>query len=215
MFCPACGVKNEGAPLKCFVCGKVLPQDRPESVNENRPRRPTSPAPAQPAFASVGDRMLALLFDRVLLAALLTIPVAAFANRIDLDWRDLVAATALAVTLIIFAYHLLFEALFGATLGKAIFGIRVRGNGAHGAFSTAAIRNGLRLVDGLPLYGLGFLTALFSPRHQRIGDHMAHALVVEQRLHWAARAGWIVLWLITIAAAIFYAGYLRPDLTPF
>lgn len=208
MFCPGCGVKNDPGTLKCFVCGKIIPSPQDSAERTPRPRRPHLP-PTTEMFASVGDRMLAMLFDRVLVAAILSIPVAVFFEQVH------VALWIATLTILIFAYHLFFEGAFGATLGKAIFGLRVRGNGSRGPFGTAAIRNALRLVDGIPLYGLGFVTALFSSRKQRIGDHLAHAVVIEQRVHWTTRGGWILLWLMMIAAALGYAAYLRPDLTRF
>ncbi|HSN69796.1 MAG TPA: hypothetical protein VLV48_11155, partial [Thermoanaerobaculia bacterium] len=80
MFCPACGAKNDLERGKCFVCGKVLPGSQPlPTPQPERERRPQRPRP-QENIAAVGDRMLALLFDRLLLASLALIAAAYLEN---------------------------------------------------------------------------------------------------------------------------------------
>jgi uncharacterized RDD family membrane protein YckC len=209
LYCIACGVKNELGTLKCFVCGKVIPSAS-EERHDSRPRR-FRPTHQNESLGSLGDRMLALLFDRMLIASLLAIPAAAFAEYLKGDWRWLAAAGIIAAAAVLFGYHLFFEAAFGATLGKAIFGLRVRSDdGSANTFRSAAIRNALRVADGFALYAPAFFSVFFSSRKQRIGDHVAHAVVIEERSHWTARGSWLLLWVIAVAGALLFAGYLRP-----
>jgi len=169
---------------------------------------------------SIGDRMLALAFDRLLLAALLTIPaslVAGYWNRIQggissILWRSVDAAAVVLIA--IFIYHVAFEASFGLTPGKAIFGLRVRNEGGRSRFAAAVIRNTVRFVDGLVLYAVGFFIALFSPRRQRLGDHMAGTVVNVVPVHWAARAGILLLWLAAIGGSLWLSAYLCPSCVP-
>lgn len=210
MFCPACGVKNESGLIKCFICGKGLPSLEPIDAT---PRIVRPPRPAVQLFGSIGDRFLALLFDRVLLAALLTIPAALLAPRLQTNlpsllWIRVTAATVAIV--LVFLYHTLFESAFGSTLGKVIFGLHVRNESESGRLTAVTIRNALRLVDSVGLYAIGFVITLFSKRKQRLGDHMAGTVVVEEPLHWAGRAGFIALWLAAIAGSLFLAQYLCP-----
>jgi uncharacterized RDD family membrane protein YckC len=80
-------------------------------------------------------------------------------------------------------YFALLEGLFGDTIGKAVVGIRVTDlNGRPAGWRAVLIRNVLRLIDYLPgFYLVGALVARFSPRRQRIGDHLAGTLVVPTR----------------------------------
>jgi uncharacterized RDD family membrane protein YckC len=80
-------------------------------------------------------------------------------------------------------YFALLEGLFGDTVGKAVVGIRVTDlNGRPASWRAVVIRNVLRVIDYLPgFYLVGALVAGFSPRRQRIGDHLAGTLVVPNR----------------------------------
>jgi len=207
-------VKNDPGEPQCFVCKKSLPSPDAERLPA-RPR-PTSAVAAAEIAGSIGDRMLALVFDRLLLAALLTIPaslVAGYWNQIALRissvlWRSIAASAVLVIA--IFVYHLAFEAPFGITPGKAIFGLRIRNEGQRGRLSAAAIRNAARIIDAIGFYTVGFLVALFSPRRQRLGDHLATTVVVVVPVHWAARAGLLLLWLAAMAGSLWLSGSLCP-----
>ena len=80
-------------------------------------------------------------------------------------------------------YFALLEGLFGDTVGKAVVGIRVTDlNGRPASWRAVVTRNVLRVIDYLPgFYLVGALVAGFSPRRQRIGDHLGGTLVVPNR----------------------------------
>jgi uncharacterized RDD family membrane protein YckC len=72
------------------------------------------------------------------------------------------------------------EALFGITLGKAIFGLRVRrGDGKHAGVLRIIARYVLRPID---LIVIGPLLALVTPRHQRLGDFLGGTVVSQSRV---------------------------------
>lgn len=79
------------------------------------------------------------------------------------------------------AYSIVFEALWGQTLGKRALGLRVVArDGAPVGWSAAVARNLLRVVDMLPFgYALGLLSSLFDPHGRRLGDLVAGTLVVH------------------------------------
>lgn len=210
MFCPSCGAKNDLERGKCFVCGKVLPSSQPAPAPapvERRAPRPRSEMGDR--AASVGDRMLALLFDRILLGSLSLIGAAYLATTwsagAPLSTLALTILGALALMVIAFAYHTFAEALAGTTLGKAIFGLSVRNEGEHGRFAAIAIRNALRIVDGLAMYVVGFSVALFSARHRRIGDHVAGTVVLSNAVPPAARAALLVTFAALVGIALWLA----------
>jgi uncharacterized RDD family membrane protein YckC len=210
VFCPSCGVKNDGTGIRCFICRKTLPPL--EAPVDRAPRRTRFVHVVSNAAsaAAVGDRMLALLFDRCLLVAVLLAAAASQEREISRFRSMYTAGSALFVAIAIavaitFLYHVLLESTFGATLGKAILGLTVRNESERNRVTAALIRNVMRLVDALPLYGVGFFVALYSPRKQRLGDYSAGTVVLEQRIHWGARTMFLVLWAAIVAGCVWLA----------
>jgi uncharacterized RDD family membrane protein YckC len=80
-------------------------------------------------------------------------------------------------------YFLLLEGLAGATLGKWVLGLRVvRMDGEKPGLARSALRNILRLVDGLPAFHIvGIVLILRSPERARFGDRVAGTRVVRSR----------------------------------
>jgi uncharacterized RDD family membrane protein YckC len=161
--------------------------------------------------AALGDRMIATVLDSLLLGVVIAAVALIAAQRWELIPESLISISTPAMIgmgafafLVLLLYFWLCEGLFGATLGKSLTGIRVtRSNGREATLRDALVRTLLRLVDGLGFYFLGFVVAIFSGRRQRIGDHMAGTVVVNQPPTAAARAGVLVLWLGLIGGALF------------
>lgn len=216
VYCPSCGVKNEGSSLKCFICGYILPAgERATGVDSRRQRR--SPAPASSSaepFAAIGDRMLAVILDRVVVLSLLAIPAALLAQR----WSSTPSRTALiagiAVLLAVLAYHIVLEAVFHATLGKGLLGLQVRNGSGDRPWMTSTVRNVSRLVDAFFFYAVAFLVAGFTRRRQRLGDLFAGTTVVEQRIVPGARVALIFIWLVLVVGSLWIASSLCPSCLP-
>ena len=75
-------------------------------------------------------------------------------------------------------YFVALESMFGATLGKLLFGLRVRtADGKRIGLVAALVRNVLRAVD--VWFGVvGLLLMCVTPRRQRLGDFAAGTVVV-------------------------------------
>jgi hypothetical protein len=76
--------------------------------------------------------------------------------------------------------------------------------GAHDArwpLAACAVRNLLRIVDGLGFYLVGTAVAACSDVRQRIGDICAHTAVIEEKFGVAARVCAVVLWIATFVGA--------------
>ena len=86
---------------------------------------------------------------------------------------------------IIFAYFILMEAYVGWTVGKKLLQMRVvNEEGDKIGLSKSALRNLLRMVDGLPAFNiLGMALIARSPRGQRFGDRIAGTYVVRSSTH--------------------------------
>jgi uncharacterized RDD family membrane protein YckC len=82
-----------------------------------------------------------------------------------------------------FAYWIVCERLFGATVGKRIFSLRVEGRaGGLPTWGQSVARNLLRIVDGFPYvlpYLVGFVIAKSNADRRRLGDTAAGTRVVS------------------------------------
>jgi uncharacterized RDD family membrane protein YckC len=120
--------------------------------------------------------------------------------QLNVTWAALLIALALNST-ITFLYVWLLEASFGATLGKAIVGIRVIRTNGRNAFAASAIRNLFRLVDGLGFYLVGVLVAGCSRFRQRLGDICAGTAVVQQEFGLGIKVVAVLLWATIFVGA--------------
>ena len=89
------------------------------------------------------------------------------------------------IAIVLLGYDVAFETLAqGRTPGKRMNGLRVvREGGSPVDVTSSAIRNVLRLFDGLPLsYAPTIVSIAVTRRNQRPGDLVAGTLVVRERL---------------------------------
>ena len=97
----------------------------------------------------------------------------------SISWRGWDFALPALIT---FAYFVLLEGTAGATIGKVVLGIRVRGlDGARAGLGAAAIRNLARVVDAFPYvipYLVGAIAVSRSATKQRLGDRWAKTVVI-------------------------------------
>jgi uncharacterized RDD family membrane protein YckC len=186
----------------------------PPTISGARRRAEARKDGSQLTIASVGDRMIALFFDRVLIAAILLV-LAAWATDAKLKlpaspWGA--AAIGLStIFLVTFLYHFLCEAAMLTTVGKAAMGLHVGVEEGHSRAGGIALRNLLRLVDGIGFYLVGFLFATFSLGRQRIGDRVGHTSVVEWPIARGGRAAVMFLMIAIAAAAIWISSVLCPS----
>lgn len=197
MQCPNCQSQLSPYAAQCDRCGEDIPAGQ-HLLEESGVVEPATALPKSAAstkgkasgdyrFASLGDRFIAFVLDSAMLFGLFAIVDAwAFMRWGSVEGTELqltTAAVLVAVLLnsaILFIYGWLLEAACGATLGKALVGIRVVGSDGRGIFSSCAVRNALRVVDGFGFYLLGALVAGCSGIRQRIGDLFAQTAVVEE-----------------------------------
>jgi uncharacterized RDD family membrane protein YckC len=159
-------------------------------------------------YARLGDRFIAFVLDTAFLFGLFAIVDAwVFTRWGSVEGNELRLTTAsllIAVTLnatVLFLYGWLLEAAWGATLGKAMVGIRVVGTRQGRSFSACAVRNVLRIVYGLGFYLVGTVVAACSGARQRVGDIYARTAVIEESFRSVVRVAAIVLWIASLVAA--------------
>jgi uncharacterized RDD family membrane protein YckC len=217
MECPHCHSQVSSHSKHCKRCGGAIPSGQylldECGVIESRPAgTPAHSTPIRGAwryrFARLGDRFIAFLLDTVLLFGLFAVVDAwAFMRWSTVDGAELQVTTASLViaimlnTTILFLYGWLLEAACGATLGKALVGIRIVRTTECGSLSACAVRNILRIVDGLGFYLVGAAVACCSDVRQRVGDICAHTAVVEEGFGIGIRMTALTLWIVTLAGA--------------
>ncbi|MBO0796596.1 MAG: RDD family protein [Ktedonobacteraceae bacterium] len=127
---------------------------------------------AMPQYAGVGIRFVAILIDSILIGVLAAIVESLFANT---------SMSSVTAAVVMFAYFIVMEAMWGATLGKMALKLRVfKTDGTPIGWQESAIRNLLRIIDGLFFYIVGAAFAWSSPMRQRLGDRAASTVVVRQ-----------------------------------
>ena len=145
-------------------------------------RRPGPRVGALAPDDAIRARLNAALLDAVIVA----VPTLAIATRVaGLTYTPAHVLTPGRLALVLLVQLLVaaaFEAVWGATLGKRVFGVRVVGlEGAPVTAPQALIRNLLRVIDALPLlYAAGLLAMARSggTRRQRVGDLAAGTTVM-------------------------------------
>jgi len=147
---------------------------------------------------TLGQRSLAMLIDLALVSLLQVGASQVFGvyqPLADSSARELIngdgfylyvgQATTIAflwLAIIVIAYFTGFEAVFGATPGKALLRLQVvMLDGGRPSFGAILMRNVLRLVDVLPVfYIVGALVAQSTLHEQRVGDIVAGTIVVAR-----------------------------------
>lgn len=220
MECPHCHSQVSTNSKHCKRCGGVIPASQhlldelglAETTSPARTTTTPSPTPARNRasyhFARLGDRFIAFVLDIALLFGLFAVVDAwAFMRWGRFDGSELqlsAASLVIAITLnaaILFLYGWLLEAACGATLGKILVGIRIVRTAPCNALSACAVRNVLRIIDGLGFYLVGTAVAACSEVRQRIGDICAHTAVIEEKFGIGIRIGAVVLWIATLGGA--------------
>jgi uncharacterized RDD family membrane protein YckC len=145
------------------------------------------------SLCGIGTRFIAGLVDNMiilgLLLLLIMVPMLALSVGFDdvlgsFRWTNMWAWALLILAgfAIYWGYFVFFELTTnGQSPGKKSLKIRVvkEGGGAI-TFTDVAIRNLLRTVDGLPLYGLAGICMFVTKKAQRLGDLAAGTVVISE-----------------------------------
>ena len=132
-------------------------------------------------LAGLGSRFAAGMVDFMIKGAIVGVVALLFGLLVG-DTGALIALF-LALFFITVVYDILFEVRGGGrTPGKRALGLRVvDADGGAVGLRTSAVRNLLRLVEGLPLsYAPAILCILLTRDNQRLGDLAAGTLVVRE-----------------------------------
>jgi uncharacterized RDD family membrane protein YckC len=149
-------------------------------------------------LAGLGSRFFAVFIDMAIQLAVffgVVIGLATIGSRYGnakaptltkIETAVMEALIVIAIFLLFFGYFIIFEWLWeGRTPGKRLLGLRViRDGGVALDFTSSAIRNCVRIVELiLGFYAISAVSALLSPRNQRLGDYAAGTLVVRDNAY--------------------------------
>ena len=183
-YCESCG-----APLAVQTAQTAQPTFAPESGYQV----PRSYVPhIAPPYQGVAIRFVAILIDTIIIAiigGILSAPFNALAVITNSASGTVTVSPAGAigglVSLAVFVlYFTLFEGHYGQTVGKMAVRIKVvrETDGAPIDYSEAAVRAILRFLDLIPCiipYLLGAILIWSSEEKQRLGDRVAHTVVIK------------------------------------
>jgi uncharacterized RDD family membrane protein YckC len=159
-------------------------------------------------MATLGDRFVAFVLDSlVLFGVFIVVDAWVFMRWGSVEgWELRLSAASLLLVgtlngTIFFLYLWLLEAGFGATLGKAMVGIRVVRTSDSNPLAALAVRNLFRMVDGLGFYLVGALVAGCSTLRRRVGDICAGTAVIEEEFGLGVKFLSVLLWAAVLAGA--------------
>jgi uncharacterized RDD family membrane protein YckC len=131
----------------------------------------------------VGPRAIAVIIDSLIFVVFGCCFVLALALAGGGEFEQTGAPAILlqlALGVIYYLYFIILEGSSGSTLGKRVMKLRVvKVDGSQISMGDAAIRNVLRVVDGIMFYLVGAIIIWTSMDKQRLGDRVAKTIVVS------------------------------------
>jgi uncharacterized RDD family membrane protein YckC len=143
--------------------------------------RPASATPEHPAPAPMSRRVFATLLDFICSTGVGIAVTVWRGEQVEPGRWAFNGLPGCAFILLIASYWVLPEWIFGATLGKALFGVRVVSLfGPEPSFIQVVKRNILKSLGAATFYSVDFVVALSDPLRRSMGDRWAKTMVVSK-----------------------------------
>ena len=133
---------------------------------------------------NLGKRFLAGLIDYSIIFTFFYVFVYSFGQPNNEGGYSVNGILALVPVLFWFAYTVLLEVLFDATLGNSIMGLKPKSlikNNGELSFSQSLKRHLLDPIDMFPFGLIGIMTIKNIDRNQRLGDIWAKTIVTDNK----------------------------------
>ncbi len=133
---------------------------------------------------NLGKRFLAGLIDYSVIFTFFYVFVYSFGQPNDEGGYSVNGILALVPVLFWFAFTVLLELLFDATLGNSIMGLKPKSlikNNGELSFSQSLKRHLLDPIDMFPFGLIGIMTIKNTDRNQRLGDIWAKTIVIDNK----------------------------------
>jgi uncharacterized RDD family membrane protein YckC len=195
--CALCGTPASPGAQYCVACGDSFTRQKqstgqePEGASAYAPsfgvERPVATASCQ----GVAIRFVAQLTDVIILGVVFWILSFTGAGTITIDASTAQVSTSpflgpliLIDVIIAFLYYTILEGRNGQTVGKMLVKIKVvkQADKSPISYGEAAVRTILRIIDLIPFVPPYLLAAVLiwsSENKQRLGDRVAHTIVVQ------------------------------------
>ncbi|MGA7076980.1 MAG: RDD family protein [Halobacteriota archaeon] len=198
--CALCGTPASPGAEYCVACGEAFtrkksptgqqPQGTPTYTPSPGVDAPTAFATAPP-YQGVAIRFVAQLVDVIILGVVFwilgftgagTITVDAATSQVSIS--PFLGLLILIDVIIAFLYLTILEGRNGQTVGKMLVKIKVvkQADNSPISYGEAAVRTILRIIDLIPFFAPYLLAAVLiwsSENKQRLGDRVAHTVVVQ------------------------------------
>ncbi|KIL46330.1 RDD family protein [Jeotgalibacillus campisalis] len=170
---------------------KPLPPGEAQMANEEKPVD-LSPQPQSitPHFGGFWMRVWAYLFDVLVIAAINGLLVYPLLRLTGLtEPVGLFSIAGIATSIVFLTYFVLMTKFFQQTLGKMVFGLRVRSlNGSPLSWTAVLFRElvgryvqSVFTIFGLPVFLFLYAVTAFTPKKQGLHDFIADTAVVHER----------------------------------
>lgn len=131
-------------------------------------------------------RFWAFLIDTILISAVIGIAVNPLFYLFDwdLDATNWYAPIVIISGVFYYAYFILMTKFFAQTVGKMIFGLKVRtDSGAPLDWSTVIFREGIGRFLSNTFMKLPYLIVVFTPQHKSLHDYTADTFVIHEQTY--------------------------------
>lgn len=183
-FCPSCGKEVAAGATFCANCGKPITASAtpPTTSTTYGAMSGAVPAPGGMKYAEIADRFVGALIDYIIIFVIGAILGSVIFVGALSGFGAIFGPILLLEIVLWLIYFTYFEGTSGQTLGKQFAHTKVvdENSGATVDMGRAFIRSLLRIIDNLPfLYIIGLVLVAITPRRQRLGDMLAHTVVVK------------------------------------
>jgi uncharacterized RDD family membrane protein YckC len=186
--CAKCGTPAAPGAKFCESCGAPMAAAS-QPVEGPAIARPAPTYEAPIPYQGVAIRFVALLIDGIILAIVFWILLALFAGSAisyDVSTGAYSISPAYYAVYVVYViidllYFTFLQGRYGQTVGKMAVKIKVvkEADGSPITYGEALIRTILVIIDGLFAYLVGAILIWTSDKKQRLGDRLAHTVVVK------------------------------------
>ena len=189
--CAQCGTPAAPGARFCESCGAPITEPAPASTAPEA-HAPAYPPGAEPRYQGVAIRFVQLFIDNIILAIIsfiLTIPFLASVITVNTSTGAVSLGPGYYARLVLgivlgLLYFTLLLGHYGQSVGMKAVKIKVvnDADGSSIGYGAAFVRTILLYVDAIPYvipYLLGAILIWTSEKKQRLGDRVAHTVVVK------------------------------------
>ncbi len=190
--CTYCGTPASPGARYCESCGSPLPAtSRPPEASTAQPAPSYAVPGAATPYQGVAIRFVQFIIDAVIYGIISSVVTVPFSSAISIDQTTgavsigpVYAVVAVLSFIIELLYFTLLLGYFGQSVGMMAVKIKVvrEDDFSKISYGAAFVRTILLIIDAIPFvipYLLGAILIWTSDKKQRLGDRVAHTVVIK------------------------------------